>query len=195
MAIWFTADTHFSHQRILLFRKQFSTVDEMNELMVERWNGCVKKGDLVYHLGDVALGNPAAASEIIKRLNGQIYLVRGNHERVAEHKLCRDRFVWIKDYHKLKVGEQKIYLCHYAFRTWNCMHHGSINLFGHSHNSLSMIPGLRQMDVGVDGHDFYPWHHDEIKAKMGAVKFVPVDHHVENIDGEEKIPPSVLPAN
>jgi calcineurin-like phosphoesterase family protein len=100
----------------------------MNETMIERWNSRVKKGDRVYHLGDVALGRPSEAAEILARLNGQIFLVRGNHEAVAEHKLCRDRFVWIKDYFGLKVGDQKIYLCHYAFRTWNCEHHGSWHL-------------------------------------------------------------------
>jgi hypothetical protein len=42
--------------------------------------------------------------------------IRGNHEKTAEHKLCAGRFVWIKDYFGVKIGEQSIYLLHYAMR-------------------------------------------------------------------------------
>lgn len=179
--IFFTSDTHFNHANILLFRKQFSTVEEMNELMIERWNERVSKGDCVYHLGDFALGKPADAVEIRKRLNGVLYLIRGNHDRVAEHKSCFDSFVWIKDYHRVKVGEQKIYLCHYAFRTWNCMHHGSWHLHGHSHGSLPELEGY-SFDVGVDCWNFYPLSFEEVAAKMAMKRFVAVDHHVPEVE-------------
>lgn len=178
MAVFFTSDTHFNHQNILLFRKQFATVDEMNELMIQRWNAMVGRGDVVYHLGDFALGKPSEARVIADRLHGNIMLVRGNHERVAEHRLVRDRFVWIKDYHKLKVADQKIYMCHYAFRTWNCMYHGSWNLHGHSHGSLPETEN-RQCDMGVDCWDFTPVSYEQLMAKMATKAFVPEDHHVE----------------
>ena len=182
--IFFTSDTHFNHAKCCeLFRKgRFASVDEMNETLIARWNERVQKGDRIYHLGDFALGRPEAAAEILKRLNGQIYLIRGNHEKVAEHRLCKDRFIWIKDYFGLKVGEQKIYLCHYAFRTWNCMHHGSIHLFGHSHGTLPDDPYLRSMDVGVDCWDFYPVSFDEVMERMKTKQFRPVDHHVADMD-------------
>jgi len=175
--IWFTSDTHFNHKNCLLFRKQFASLDEMNDLMIERWNERVRPGDRVYHLGDFALGPVEEARKIAERLNGQIYLIRGNHERVAE-KL--DRWIWIKDYFGLKVGDQKIYLCHYAFRTWNCMHHGSWHLHGHSHGSLPELETSRSFDVGVDCWEFRPISYDQVAAKMGRKRFEPVDHHVLN---------------
>lgn len=178
--IFFTSDTHFNHAKCCeLFRPgRFGSLNEMNETLIERWNSRVKKGDRVYHLGDVALGRPEAAAEILGRLNGQIFLIRGNHEKVAEHKLCASRFVWIKDYFGLKVGEQKIYLCHYAFRTWNCMHHGSWHLYGHSHGTLPEIETSRSFDVGVDCWDFFPVSYDEVAAKMATKRFEPIDGHV-----------------
>ena len=178
--IFFTSDTHFNHVKCFeLFRPgRFSSLDEMNETMIERWNSRVSKGDRVYHLGDVALGKPEAASQILSRLNGQIFLIRGNHESTAEHRLCKDRFVWIKDYYGLKVGDQKIYLCHYAFRVWNRMHHGSWHLYGHSHGTLPDIETLRSFDVGVDCWDFHPVSYDEVAAKMAAKRFEPVDRHL-----------------
>ena len=63
--VWFTADTHFNHRRLIeINRPQFGSVEEMNETMIERWNERVKKGDRVYHLGDFALGRPEDAAAI-----------------------------------------------------------------------------------------------------------------------------------
>jgi calcineurin-like phosphoesterase family protein len=181
--VWFTADTHFNHRRILeINRPQFASVEEMNETMVERWNERVKKDDRVYHLGDVALGRPEDAVGILSRLNGQIFLIRGNHEKVAEHKLCVGRFIWVKDLFGLKVGEQKIYLCHYAFRTWNQMHHGSWHLHGHSHGTLEDLETSKSFDVGVDCWNFSPISFDEVAAKMATKRFEPIDHHAAGFD-------------
>lgn len=177
--IFFTSDTHFNHVKCCeLFRAgRFSCVEEMNETIIERWNERVKKGDRVYHLGDFALGKTADAAVIANRLAGQIYLIRGNHEAVAEHRDVCGRFVWIKDYHGLKVVDQKIYLLHYAMRVWNCSHHGSWHLHGHSHGTLPELDTHRSFDVGVDCWDFYPVSYDEVALKMATKRFVPVDHH------------------
>lgn len=182
--VFFTADTHFNHVKCQeLFRPtRFSSLEEMNETIIERWNSKIGKSDRVYHLGDVALGSAVECQKILQRLNGQIYLIRGNHEQVAEHKLCSDRFVWIKNYFGLKIGEQKIYLMHYAMRTWNCMHHGSWQLYGHSHGTLQDNPNSLSFDVGVDCWDFYPVSYSEVVAKMATKTFVPVDHHCEGIE-------------
>ena len=45
-------------------------------------------------------------------------------------------------------------LCHYAFRTWNQMGKGSIDLHGHSHVMLKEL--TRQFDVGVDAWNYRP---------------------------------------
>ena len=54
-------------------------------------------------------------------------------------------------------------ICHYAMRVWNGSHHGAWHLYGHSHWNLPDTPSL-SMDVGVDTHDFRPWHFDEIST-------------------------------
>ncbi len=68
-----------------------------------------------------------------------------------------------------------IVMCHYAFRVWNRSHHGSWNIFGHSHNSLPAIG--KQLDVCINAHNYFPWHFDEIKAHMDKQVTAPVDHH------------------
>src|ERR1017187_8378616 len=57
MATWFTADQHFGHKRIIeLSGRPFGSVEEMNEAVVDRWNAVVAPDDLVWVLGDFALG-------------------------------------------------------------------------------------------------------------------------------------------
>lgn len=82
MTVWFTSDTHFHHANIIEYcGRPFRDVDHMNEEMIHRWNERVKPGDLVYHLGDFAMGPKEKALETKRRLNGGVILVRGNHDR------------------------------------------------------------------------------------------------------------------
>jgi len=92
--IWVVSDTHFGHVNILTFTDRatgtlvrgdrFSSVDEMNEHMIERWNSVVKEGDIVYHLGDVVMG-PDSQEWFKKnwtRLKGSKRLIVGNHDDI-----------------------------------------------------------------------------------------------------------------
>lgn len=88
--IWVTSDTHFGHTNILRFtdaggqlvRPGFTSVDDMNQTMVDRWNSVVRPGDIVYHLGDVFFGDKAAFQSLWARLNGRKRLIVGNHDDI-----------------------------------------------------------------------------------------------------------------
>jgi calcineurin-like phosphoesterase family protein len=150
MTVFFTSDTHFGHTNIIRYDpRPFAGVQEMNEALIKNWNSVVGPKDTVYHLGDVSILRPSSTKEILARLQGRICLIRGNHEKSAEHRLCRDRFEWIKDYHFLKLdGRVSIALMHYAMRVWDHSHHGAWHLFGHSHGHLSLPEGVFALDVG-----------------------------------------------
>lgn len=84
------ADTHFFHDKALKFRANmgWSTVEDMNEELIYRWNHVVRPQDTVVHLGDVALcsGDPdklIALDDVMLRLNGRLVLVMGNHDNMA----------------------------------------------------------------------------------------------------------------
>ena len=177
--IWFTSDTHFGHKNILKYTdRPFSSVEEMDEILIENWNNRIEKDDEVYHLGDVALCSPKKLREILARLNGKIYLIRGNHDKSAE--ACRDRFEWIKDYYELEISDpeghkekQLIVLFHYAMRVWQASHYGTYHLYGHSHGELPDDPNALSFDVGVDCHNYAPINYDEIKSIMKSKSWSP----------------------
>jgi calcineurin-like phosphoesterase family protein len=154
MAVWFTADTHFGHAGALsLYRRPFASVAEMNATMIVRWNETVGPEDDLWHLGDFALRTPAdAAAALLRRLNGRKHLITGNNDppKIA----ALPEWSSVQAYAEIVVDTRRLVLCHYAFRTWNGMAKGVLNLHGHSHGRLKPLP--RQTDIGVDAWDFRP---------------------------------------
>ena len=153
--VLFTSDTHFGHAAVInLCNRPFTSVDEMDQEIVERWNAAVRPGDTVWHLGDFAHKcRPDRVNWIFSRLNGTKHLIVGNHDKRPAKELG-----WksVHDLVELDVAGQRIVLCHYAMRTWpGAGPRGkAIHLHGHSHGSM---PGSRHsLDVGVDSVGFTP---------------------------------------
>lgn len=160
MTVWFTADTHFNHAGALsLYRRPFASVADMNAALEARWNAVVDQGDEVWHLGDFALrmGSEDAAA-LLDRLHGRKHLVTGNNDPPALVGL--HGWASRQAYAELEQDGVRLVLCHYAFRTWNGMAKGALNLHGHSHGRLKPLP--RQFDVGVDARDFRPVRLEEL---------------------------------
>lgn len=84
-AVFLVSDTHFGHTGVCRFLRNDGTKlrpwdnpEEMDEEMVKRWNETVRPNDKVYHLGDVVINRKAL--NIMRRLNGDKVLIRGNHD-------------------------------------------------------------------------------------------------------------------
>lgn len=173
---FFTADTHFGHAGLINhgYRPKFSSVEEMDENLVQRWNAVVRPCDSVWHLGDFTLANADAAQRYRARLNGEIHLVWGNHDRTA----VRNLPIWASSQYAadIRLDGTRITLCHYAMRVWDRCQHGALMLHGHSHGNM---PGTRQsLDVGVDAWEFAPVNLDTIRARMATLPtFDAGDHH------------------
>ena len=75
--IYLTSDTHFCHDKPFIYEPRgFSSIQEMNETLIENWNGAVSKNDIVYVLGDFFLGTDYDfIKNTVERLNGNIYLI------------------------------------------------------------------------------------------------------------------------
>ena len=154
MAIFFTSDQHFGdHRRLFIDRRPFGSVEEMDRAMTERWNAAVGPEDIVWHLGDLTrLRKAERIDALLSSLNGEKHLINGNNDGPAT--LAWPGWKSVGHYAEIEVDGRGLVLCHYAFRTWNGMGRGRLNLHGHSHGRLRPVP--RQFDVGVDAWDFVP---------------------------------------
>jgi calcineurin-like phosphoesterase family protein len=154
MTVFFTADTHFGHAGArTLYRRPFASTVEMDAAMTARWNAAVGLQDTVWHLGDFALRmSPEAAGRLLDGLHGHKHFVTGNNDPAGMTAL--PGWASVQAYAELEADGLRLVLCHYAFRTWNGMAKGALNLHGHSHGRLKPLP--RQVDVGVDVWDFRP---------------------------------------
>ena len=177
--IYFTADNHFYHGNIIQScDRPFKNKDEMNKVMIERWNSCVTQDDDVYILGDFLYrGTGREANIILSKLKGRKYLIKGNHDNyLSDTAFNFGAFEWIKEYHVLKYEGRLFVLFHFPMLTWHQSHRNSIHLYGHVHNSASKYPdfaekvkilGRKAINVGVDVHDFYPVSIKRIIASVG----------------------------
>lgn len=165
--IWLTSDTHFYHEQDFLYKPRgFESFEEMNEAIIQRWNSVVQPSDLVYHLGDVLMSHYDVS--ILQRLNGKIYLIRGNHDTDrklsdinATGKLANE---FIHTSELIKFGKFSLFLCHYPVLTANHddkhFSRHVINLHGHTHQKTSWLIADNPFmyHVGIDSHDSYPVH-------------------------------------
>lgn len=140
--IFFTSDLHFGHENVLRFdNRPFETVDEMDAELIKRWNNKVGKGDIVYVLGDMIWKSKNDdAEDIIKSLNGQVILIKGNHDRFIKNAKAKKALAGIKDYDDIVVTlsdgtKKRCILSHYFMPFYNAHHYKSILLHGHSHST------------------------------------------------------------
>ena len=179
MTLWFTADTHFGHANIIKYcDRPWQSVGEMNETLINNWNAVVRPTDTVWHLGDVGFkgGDPAG---FLKRLNGKIHVCYGNHDKERQIERCRDDGIieWCGHVRYLRHEGQRFFLSHYSHRVWPSSHHGTIHLYGHSHDGLK--DWYRSTDVGVDTPfaNYFPVSFDKIMNRMQNRSVT--DHHPE----------------
>jgi calcineurin-like phosphoesterase family protein len=189
--IWFIADPHFGHKRIInLCERPHKDLAEMEADIVEKWNRVVGLRDTVFALGDwIWLRDMKAERyfpyvDLFKKLNGFITFVIGNHDSyevlqalVADCYTPENGHTFnsnIYNMHQIAVrdedafnGWQNIVLNHYPMRSWDGAHRGSWHLYGHVHyqpvfSSKDHLYGYT-MDVGVDSNNFFPYSYSQVK--------------------------------
>lgn len=197
MNVWFSSDWHYGHANIVRgvsewedksACRNFDTLEEHNETLVNNINKVVAKDDIIYMIGDFAFGGKQNIYELRSRINcNNIHLILGNHDHHIRKNAklldgkgneidCHSLFSSVNEVLYKKISGERFVLCHYSMRTWDNGHHGAIMLYGHSHGSLPDYSGIFQNVIkGVDGED--------IKTITTSVKFktmdVGVDTHPE----------------
>jgi calcineurin-like phosphoesterase family protein len=186
---WFTSDTHFGHENIIKFSgRPFASVKEMNEALLTYWNETVGVDDVVYHLGDVAMGHFDDSWEYVKKLHGNIYLVNGNHDRVSRKYHMSEKYVtrfstryierFIAYDYEMRIGDWKLHHFPYLgdhvgeerFKNERPVPtYEKVLIHGHVHEEWRerTVPGYPPMfNVGVDVRGFRPVHRDALSAEI-----------------------------
>jgi len=189
--IWFGSDFHLGHANIAGPKtskwkegyRNFDSVAEMNDEIINTINKYVKHDDVLYFLGDFCFGGHRYTPDYRNRLACRtIHVCRGNHD--GHIKDYATSFTSIQDVLTIDLdrGDPKdmIFMSHYAHRIWLGSHKGVIHLYGHSHDS---IPDFgKSMDVGIDVAyrmfgEYRPFELSEIRKIMDSRSVTLVDHH------------------
>lgn len=163
--IWFTSDLHFCHNNILNYEpdsRPFNTIEEMNEALVQKWNDKVSAEDTVYVLGDLSMGRVEAAIEYIKRLNGKIILIRGNHDTPKRIEVYKEIGIEVHDIFYLPYKGRYFILCHFPIANEEFIrmvikdNSEVVNLYGHVHSNAPVGYKDGTYHVGVDTNRLAP---------------------------------------
>lgn len=183
------SDTHFGHtnswEKFKLPNgdplRPFTSTEEMDETMVERWNAVVRPQDTVYHLGDVVINKKSLHH--VKRLNGKKRLVRGNHDIFKDNDY---REVGFDSLYGVRVFVDKFILSHIPLHPDCITDRFKVNVHGHLHaNEVTRkiatktwaVTGqhdvIDQIDprylcVSVEHTDYRPLSFDEVEARIKA---------------------------
>ena len=184
---FFTADTHFGHRLMALHRGQAPGADSRDDVTLEQvhahdedivasWNSVVSPEDVVWHLGDLTLKHTTEIADTLRRLNGRIRLVLGNHDRAhplfreraiaAQQELLRSGVEYVCTAARVTIpggnsGRLPAMLSHFPYRcdrsedrrfsAWQLEASGDWLLHGHTHSQAAMRAELRrQIHVGWD---------------------------------------------
>ena len=173
--IWITSDTHFGHDKDFIWKARgYCSIQEHDEDLIKKWNERIKPDDIVYHLGDVIMGEAEHGLECLKKLNGEIHILRGNHDTNARWALYASLpNVVLEGYAtKIKYNKWNFYLSHYPTITSNNdedkpIKQRILNLYGHTHQIDNFYNDSNYLyHVAVDSHSNCPILLDEIITEI-----------------------------
>lgn len=197
---FFISDTHFHHFNIALefenedgtparidprTGERFTSVEDMDEFMIERWNSVVGSKDRVYHLGDFSI--PRRGLQVFHRLNGRICVILGNHD--PWKKKDWEQFKNIDQVQGVRMFPKLGWVCtHFPIHPRQFEHADSRwthNIHGHLHNAKVTIddyrwatdgnpplrlPDPRYFNVSVEQIEYTPIELEELKVRIDEVK-------------------------
>ena len=156
MRVFIISDTHFGHEAIIRYcNRPFTSVEEMDQTMIKRWNETVSNNDIVIHLGDFALCGKDKTREIIQKLNGKKILIMGNHDNYSEQFYSDAGFHTVS---RFPIIYDNFYmLSHAPLQLTETIGDNFIQVFGHMHDKGDEceIPG-KSFCVSVEKTHYKP---------------------------------------
>jgi calcineurin-like phosphoesterase family protein len=207
--VWITSDTHYGHKNIcrgvtswrlpdgripIEKTRDFDTIEQMNEAIVDGINSVVGQDDILIHLGDFSFGGFENIQKFRDRiLCKEIHLVLGNHDTSIENNKgnVQELFTSVNHYTRLLYKNKTFVLFHFPISSWDSLNKGHIHLHGHVHLPTNLRFGKgKKMDVGFDGHPtFGVYGMDDIIQIMDKREIASdmlFDHHTDEIINKDK---------
>lgn len=163
---YFIADTHFGSESIIRYENRpFLSIEEMDNVLIERWNSVVSKEDTVYVLGDFsAYSDEEKNKKILAELHGEKILIMGNHDKHKKPEEWRrlgflECSQWPVLYHDFFIlSHEPVYLNRnmpYA------------NFYGHVHGNVTYCDcSVQSACISVERIDYTPIEFSEIISRM-----------------------------
>ena len=160
---WLISDMHFGHANIIKFTRHdgtwlrpFSSVEEMDEHIIDNWNSVVKDGDIVYHLGDVYFEH---GHKILPKLKGRKRLILGNHDN-GKASYIQSNFQKVLAWRMFP--EFGLLLTHVPVHPGSLEFKVKKNVHGHLHQNL--IDDERYVNVSVECINYTPINIEELRV-------------------------------
>ena len=138
MSNLYISDLHLMHSNAIKFdNRPFSSVEEMDETIVNNWNNKVKDDDTVYILGDFCMSkNRDDWINFLSQMNGNKILIKGNHDRIADDGNIRKYLNGVYNFHEIKDSGYRVIMCHYPIPFHRSAYNPDMYMFyGHIHNT------------------------------------------------------------
>jgi calcineurin-like phosphoesterase family protein len=143
---WIISDTHFGHDNIIEYCHRPKDHDQR---MLDNWRRVVGEDDPILHLGDLYLGWKLDTA--IKRLPGQKFLIKGNHDRLRKKRIPGLGFEIIKPFecHGVRFSHKPIPPAQRG---------DVVNIHGHLHELSvpEMWDRTRYRSACVEQHNYTP---------------------------------------
>ncbi len=148
-------------------KKLFDDYDSMHRHLIYKWNEKVSEEDDIYIIGDFSNESGyLKTSKLLKFLNGNKYLIKGNNDRFADNvQFDKTLFKFIKDYYVLDIENynniiKKAVLFHYPILEWEGYYNNTILIHGHWHKNKKY--NKLAFNTASDLHNFSPLSINEI---------------------------------
>lgn len=200
--VWFTSDLHLGHKNIIKKlstwdsggQRDFDSVEEMDATIMRGINSNVMADDTLFLLGDSMFGKKDYDWLFNNIKCKNLYVLAGNHCHTKNLRTACEKF----GYHytsaygdDLRINNKDYVISHYPILSWNNMGRGAAHLYGHVHDSFSLIKNpvteyftsMRTFDVGVDSAfrmfgDYIPFNLEFIIDMLPPSNDVlKIDHH------------------
>jgi calcineurin-like phosphoesterase family protein len=159
--VYLTSDTHYGHKNICKATsswtapnsagcRNFSSIEQMNQAIVDGINETVPENSLLIHCGDWSFGGYKNIEKFRKQIRCKnVILLQGNHDHhISQHFVEEGLFLEFTQIGFYQVESIRFVCAHYPMAIWHQSHHDVPLFYGHVHGSYTSVG--KSLDVGID---------------------------------------------